>query len=176
VDARLHHLQGKAELVKPADLLELLREFYADKGSLRQRHAAAARHVPNYDFNNTYQYIINREDVQLAWLQDAIAALGGTLVQPPEPAIATRGKGNEAQTGVIREDSVGMQSFFDRWRERVEKVTNARHRTMLRVILGETLEHKRFFDQMLAGRLDLLGRAADGARTAGEVIATRWVE
>jgi hypothetical protein len=47
---------------------------------------------------------------------------------------------------------------------------------MLRVILGETLEHKRFFDQMLAGRNDLLGRSADGARTHGAVIATRWVE
>ena len=162
--------------MKPADLLELLREFYSDKASLRQRHAAAARHVPNYDFNNTYQYIINREDVQLGWLQDAIAALGGSVVQPGEPAIAVRGKGDEAQAGVVREDSAGMQAFSDRWRERVEKVTNARHRNMLRVILGETLEHKRFFDQMLAGREDLLGRAADGARTAGEVISSRWVE
>ena len=42
---------------------------------------------------------------------------------------------------------------------------NARHRSMLRVILGETLEHKRFFDQALAGRTDLLGRRADGAGT-----------
>jgi len=33
-----------------------------------------------------------------------------------------------------------------------------------------------FFDQMGAGKLDLLGRSADGARTAGEVISTRWVE
>jgi hypothetical protein len=77
---------------------------------------------------------------------------------------------------LIREDSAGMQSFYDRWRDRVEAVSNARHRIMLRVILGETLEQKRFFDQMLAGRLDLLGRSADGARTAGAVIATRWVE
>ena len=162
--------------MKPAELLALLREFYAEKAALRQRHAAAARHVPNYDFNNTYQYIINREDVQLGWLQDAIAGLGGTVEAVPEPSVAVHGKGDEAQAAVIREDSAGMQAFYDRWRDRVEQVTNARHRIMLRVILGETLEQKRFFDQMLAGRLDLLGRAADGARTAGEVIPTRWVE
>jgi hypothetical protein len=162
--------------VKPADTLALLREFYTEKASLRQRHAAAARHVPNYDFNNTYQYIINREDVQLGWLQDAIASLGGSVDPVTEPAVAVHGKGDEAQAAVIREDSTGMQAFYDRWRDRVEKVTNARHKVMLRVILGETLEQKRFFDQMLAGRLDLLGRAADGARTAGAVIPTRWVE
>ena len=55
-------------------------------------------------------------------------------------------------------------------------MTNARHRTMLRVILGETLEQKRFFDQALAGRTDLLGRRADGAGTEGGVLPTRWVE
>ena len=44
---------------------------------------------------------------------------------------------------------------------------NARHRSLLRVILGETLEHKRFFEQALAGRTDLLGRRADGAGTGG---------
>jgi hypothetical protein len=162
--------------VKPADLLALLRDFYADKAALRQRHAAAARHVPNYDFNNTYQYIINREDVQLAWLQDAIASLGGAVDAVAEPAVTVHGKGDDARAAVVREDSAGMQSFYERWRDRVEKVTNARQRIMLRVILGETLEHKRFFDQMIAGRLDLLGRAADGARTAGAVIPTRWVE
>jgi hypothetical protein len=47
---------------------------------------------------------------------------------------------------------------------------------MLKVILGETLEHKRFFDQALAGREDLLGRRADGAGTEGYVLPTRWVE
>lgn len=157
-------------------MLELLREFYRDKASLRQRHAASARLVANYDFNNTYQYIINREDVQLAWLQDAVAALGGSVEPVGEPTLAVHGKRDEAQASVIREDSAGMQAFSDRWRDRVEKITNARNRIMLRVILGETLEHKRFFDQMLAGRLDLLGRSADGARTEGAVIGTRWVE
>ena len=41
---------------------------------------------------------------------------------------------------------------------------------MLRSSLGETLEQKRFFDQALAGRTDLLGRRADGAGTDGAVL------
>ena len=53
---------------------------------------------------------------------------------------------------------------------------NARHRSLLRVILGETLEHKRFFDQAVAGRSDLLGRRADGAGTGGVSCAVRWIE
>jgi hypothetical protein len=48
---------------------------------------------------------------------------------------------------------------------------------MLRVILGETLEQKRFFDQAAAGNLDLLGRRPDavGPRV-GEVLPNRWLE
>jgi hypothetical protein len=162
--------------VKPAEVLDLLREFYRDKASMRQRHAAGARFVTNYDFNNTYQYIISREDVQLRWVFDAIADLGGTVDDAPEPSLSPDGKGEQAQAAIIREDSAGAQAFIDRWRDRVERITNARHRTMLRVILGETIEHKRFFDQALAGRDDLLGRRADGAGTVGAVMPTRWVE
>jgi hypothetical protein len=176
VDARLHHLQGKAERVKPADLLALLREFYRDKAALRQRHVAGARLVGNYDFNNTYQYIINREDLQLSWLRDAILDLGGSADDVPEPALGVTGKGDQAQTSVLRADVDAAQAFIDRWRDRVERLSNARNKIMLRVILGETLEHKRFFEQALAGREDLLGRRADGAGTAGVVISTRWVE
>jgi hypothetical protein len=162
--------------VKPAALLELLRDFYRDKATLRQRHAASARFVPHYDFNNTYQYVINREDIQLNWVRDAIAELGGTADDMPQPDIHPAGKAAEAQATVIREDRDSAQAFVDRWRPRVEQVTNARNRVMLRVILGETLEQKRFFDQALAGREDLLGRRADGAGTGGGVLPTRWVE
>jgi hypothetical protein len=55
-------------------------------------------------------------------------------------------------------------------------MTHARHRGLLRVILGETLEHRRFFDQALAGRHDVLGRRPDGAGTGGGVLADRWIE
>ena len=43
------------------------------------RHQAGARLIAQYDVNNTYQYIINRDDVQLSWLETAIAELGGTV-------------------------------------------------------------------------------------------------
>jgi hypothetical protein len=162
--------------VKPAELIDLLRTFCQEKEALRQRHVAAARHVVDYNFNNTYQYVINREDVQITWLRDAIAELGGTAPdEGAEPQIQTRGKAADAQASLVREDRDGAQAFVDRWRLKVEAVTNARNKIMLRVILGETLEATRFFDQMVAGREDLLGRRADGMGTPGEVIATRWV-
>ena len=162
--------------MKPADLLALLREFYRDKAGLRQRHVAGARLVGNYDFNNTYQYIINRGDLQLSWLRDAITDLGGSVEDVAEPALNVTGKGEQAQASVLRGDVESAQAFVDRWRDRVETLTNARNKIMLRVILGETLEQKRFFEQALAGRDDLLGRRADGAGTSGVVISTRWVE
>jgi hypothetical protein len=162
--------------VKPTELVDLLRAFYQDKSALRQRHVDAARHVGDYNFNNTYQYVINREDVQLTWVRDAIAELGGaTPDDAAERPVEVRGKADVVQAGLVREDRDGAQAFVDRWRDKIEKVTNARNRNMLRVILGETLEARRFFDQMVTGREDLLGRRADGAGTAGSVLPTRWV-
>jgi hypothetical protein len=69
------------------------------------------------------------------------------------------------------------QAFVERWRPRVEAVGNARHKGMLNVILGETIEQHRFFEQALAGRTDLLGRRGDAAGPArGAVLAARMVE
>ena len=156
--------------------LHILREFYRDKLTLRQRHAAAAELVRDYDFNNTYQYVIAREDMHVRWIFDAIASLDGQSEEVGRPDITPSGNKDEAQVSVIREDRDSAKAFVDKWRDRVAEVTNVRHRSMLRVILGETLEHMRFFDQALAGRTDLLGRRADGAGTGGEVLPTRWVE
>jgi hypothetical protein len=155
---------------------DLLREFYRDKLALRQRHVAAARYVGHYDFNNTYQYVIAREDVQVRWLLDAITDLGGKAEEIPEPEIRPEGKREAAQLSVIAADRDSAGAFVEKWSPRMEALPNARHRSMLRVILGETLEHKRFFEQALAGRTDLLGRRADGAGTIGSVLSTRWVE
>jgi hypothetical protein len=162
--------------VNATELLALLRDFYRNKLAIRQRHVAVARHVAHYDFNNTYQYVIAREDVQLNWLRDAILDLGGALEEVAEPQIAASGKAAEAQAELIAADRDTAQAFVDTWRPRLEAMPNARHRSLLRVILGETLEHKRFFEQALAGRTDLLGRRADGAGTGGGVLPTRWVE
>jgi hypothetical protein len=173
VDAGLHHLQGKTELVKPSELLALLQEFHREKSALRARHVAGARLVADYNFNNAYQYVINREDVHLAWLRDAIADLGGTPEDASEPKIAASGK--DAAATIFRDDSRDAQAFVDKWRDRIGLVGNARHKTMLRLMLGEVLEQKRFFDQAAAGRNDLLGRRADGMGTRGKVLSTRWV-
>jgi hypothetical protein len=62
------------------------------------------------------------------------------------------------------------------WRGRLAVVKNARHRLMLDLILGETLEQARLFRQAAAGQLDMLGRRTGGERTPGVVLPSRWVE
>jgi hypothetical protein len=157
-------------------MLELLREFYRDKLALRHRHVAAARLVTAYDTNNTYQYIIAREDMQIGWLHDAITDLGGQADDVPEPDVKPAAKGVAGQNAILGTDRDMGRAFVEKWRSRVDGLPNARHRSMLRVILGETLEQGRMFEQSLAGRNDVLGRRADGAGTEGEVLPTRWVE
>jgi hypothetical protein len=163
-----------------ADDLQLLSECHKEKLAMRQRHVAVARLVTNYNFNNTYQYVIAREDVHLSWLEAAITELGGTPATLPEPALAApRGKGKDAFLPLIAEDVRAAEGFASRWRARVGEVRNARHRTMLQLMCGETLEQKRFFDQMLAGNEDLLGRRSNGAGSPGTgdgVLGVRWIE
>lgn len=159
------------------DLLALLQEFYGDKLTAMLRHTTGARHVGQYDYNNTYQYIINREEMQLSWVGKAIEELGGTSPEVADPNRQVSGKGDPAAHGVFEEDARDAQTFVDRWRPRIETMTNARHAKMLRVILGEVLEQKRFFEQALAGRTDLLGKRAEQLGPAhGDVLPTRWVE
>ena len=159
------------------DLPALLQAFYREKLEMLLRHQAAARLVSQYDVNNTYQYIVNREDAQLSWVAKAILDLGAAVPDAPAPDSPVVAKGADAARAVIDNDARDAQAFVDRWRPRVEAMTNARHRGMLRVILGEILEAKRFFEQALAGRTDLLGRRADVLEPArGEVLPERWIE
>jgi hypothetical protein len=162
--------------VTAKELLDVLQGFYRAKLAMVRRHEAAARHISDYDFNNTYQYVIAREDMQVRWVGDAIVAADGQLDSVAEPTIEVSGKGKESQDAVIKHDLDAAQAFVDKWNPIVATVTNARHRTMLNVILGETLEHKRFFEQALAGRSDLLGRHTEGPATKGVVLPTRWIE
>jgi hypothetical protein len=160
-----------------SDVLTLLQEFYRDKLTALLRHQDGARLVAQYDANNTYQYIVNREETQLTWVANAIAELGGTPVEMSASDRPVSGKGAEASRAIIGEDARDAQGFVDRWKPRVDAMTHVRHAKMLRVILGEALEQKRFFEQALAGRTDLLGRRADTLEPAkGEVLATRWIE
>jgi hypothetical protein len=156
-------------------MLDLLREFHADKASMRDRHVAAARSIGDYNFNNTYQYVIAREDMHLRWLIDAITDLGSQHEDASPAAVDPSDKGKHEQHALIAADRDAAQRFSEKWRSRVDVMPNARHRTLLHVILGETAEHKRFFDLALAGRDDLLGRRADGAGTGNGVLGTRWL-
>jgi hypothetical protein len=162
--------------VKPPELLELLREFYAEKLGVKRRHEEGARLVGEYNFNNTYQYIIAREDAHLDWLRRAIAERGGAAAdQVPVPPLPSS-KGAQGQSAILADDARLMQALVERWRPRVEPVTDSRQQQMLRVILGEMLEQKRFFDQAVAGRRDLLGRRTSPSEASGRVLPTRWVE
>ena len=160
------------------ELLAILRDFHRDKLTLRQRHVAVARQVSQYDANNTYQYVINREDVHLSWLESAIVELEGTPDNVAEPPL-TRLVWNESIVPLVAQDARDTEAFVKRWRARLDEVTHARHRNMMNVILGETLEQKRSFEQIAAGREDVLGRRANGPGspgTGGGVMGVRWIE
>jgi hypothetical protein len=168
--------------VKPEELQKLLTEFAADRVALLHRHEAGARTVSHYDFNNTYQYVINREETHLAWLQSALADFGAPLPGPskalPVPAAPKPAKKVDAGAyrNILEDDAQHLGAFVEHWRPRITHITHARHRTMLDVILGESLEHKRLFDQAAAGFEDLLGRRTGGVPRQGAVLPTRWME
>ena len=160
------------------NLLAVLGEFHRDKLMLRQRHVAVARQVFQYDANNTYQYVINREDVHLSWLESAIVELEGQPADVKEPALP-RLVWNESFVPLVEQDARDITAFVTKWRPRLEEVTHARHRSMMDVIIGETLEQKRFFDQIAQGREDVLGRRANGPGSPGTgdgVLGVRWIE
>ncbi len=73
--------------MKAKELLDLIKEFHREKLGMFKRHVAAARYVGNYDFNNTYQYIIAREDMHVAWVSDAILDMGGTPDDVSDPEL-----------------------------------------------------------------------------------------
>jgi len=157
--------------------LPVLQEFYRDKLTSLLRHQAAARVVSQYDQNNTYQYIVNREETQLTWIAAAITELGGTPAEGGDVTRQISGKGESASRAVFEEDARDAQAFVDRWRPCADALTNARHAKMLRIVLGEALEQKRFFEQALAGRTDLLGRRGEVLGPShGQVLPTRWIE
>ena len=188
----MHHVQGKAGAgidgrndidVHKDDLRQLLRDAAAERLALLQRHEAAARVVSHYDFNNTYQYVIAREETHVSWLQNALAEYAEPLPGPSSPVVEPSApkmgkKGPDASTfrSILEEDARGLRAFVEKWRPRVQAMTHARHRTMLGVVLGESLEHARLFDQAAAGFEDVLGRRTGGVPRVGAVLPSRWQE
>ena len=159
------------------DDLGLLKELHHDKLSRYVRHLAVARLVSDYEFNNAYQYVINREDTHLRWLESSIVEFGGTPETMTEPTVtAASGKGNDKFLPLVREDADAQQQLVDKWKPRAGEIKSDRHRKMVTLMLGESLEQKRFFQHMLDGRDDLLGRRMAGASTGDGVMAVRWIE
>lgn len=159
-----------------AELLALLQDLYRDKHALRDRHAAGAQFVSSYEFNNAYQYVIAREDTHLTWLRAALEDAGVGVPAEWAALPVPEGRGDARERAIVEDDARHMRAFHERWAPRVNAMTHARHRGMAGVILSEAVEQARFFDQMLEGRQDVLGRRAPGAGTGGGVLSTRWVE
>jgi hypothetical protein len=163
------------------ELRQLLTDCAAERLGILQRHEAAARVVSNYDFNNTYQYVIAREETHVSWLQNALAEFGVSLpaaapVLPAPDAVKGKKLQPSAFKSILADDARTLRGFVDRWKARVEPMTHARHRTMLNVVLGESIEHARLFEQGAAGDEDLLGRRTSLADRVGAVLPHRWME
>ena len=161
--------------MKPSELVALLQECYRERLAMVDRHKAVAAHVAPYDANNTYQYVINRENMHLEWLAAALAALDAAPPDPPEGPSLTIGRGKDAWRALVDDDVRAGESFLARWRPRVETLTQARHQTMLRLMLGEVDEQTRMLKQAAAGEADVLGRSRTGAGSRGTVGIARWI-
>ena len=164
------------------DVLATLEAFYRDALARVVRHEAHARLIRQYDANNTYQYIINRDETHLSWLSSAISELGGRVnddVGPQGKDESTKDESTSARDTpqLIQSDVQEAAAFVGSWRPRVAAMPNARHAKMLNVIIGEVLEQQRFFEQAATGRIDLLGRRGEQLEPAsGEVLPSRWIE
>jgi hypothetical protein len=164
------------------ELQQLLTDLAAERVALLERHEAGARAVSHYDFNNTYQYVLAREETHLTWLANALADFGAPLPKAsstiPVPAVGKPGKKMDpsAFKAVLEDDAAGLNGFVQKWRPKIDAVMHARHRTMLNVVLGESLEHERLFTQAASGFEDLLGRRTGGVARVGAVLPARWME
>ncbi len=159
-----------------SELQHLLRDFYLARLALLIRHEEVARHVSAYDANNAYQYVINREETHVYWVHHALLDVGASVpADPARPTVTVPGGAIGWQT-LASEDARANQQFVDTWKAKVETVTHARHQGMLKVVLGEMLEHKRIFDQAAAGRDDLIGTHLSINKRVGVVAPTRWME
>lgn len=157
----------------PAELLDVLQEAYRETLAIVQARQIHARSITDYNANNAYQQVLGRQDVHLRWLADAIDSLGGAASLPGQAQDDAVTTPRADVNTLVEADERTQRAFIERWAPRVAAVTNARHGKMLALILGEMAEHLRVFQQALAGRSDLLGRASAGKILRGEVMATR---
>jgi hypothetical protein len=164
-------VQGKAEFVSPVELLKFLNNFHRETLELFKARQTNAQSVAAYDANNGYQQVLGRQEVHLQWLRDAIATLGGTVADSLDQVSGKASR--ETAKSIIDADAANQRSFIERWTPHVAAVTNARHRKLLELILGEMKEHLRVLQQASESRDDLLGRHSDGKILRGTVMAAR---
>jgi Mn-containing catalase len=167
--------------VKADNDLALIRECHREKLTMYRRHVAVARLVSDYEFNNAYQYVINREETHLAWLEAAIKDLGGAPDTVPEPTVTAAAKvgkknKNDAFLPLVADDAKAAEQFAAKWKPKALEIANERHRKLVQLMTGETLEQRRFFNHIGKGKDDLLGRRMDGASTGDGVMSVRWVD
>ena len=155
-------------------LPELIRDCYLERVSLLMQHENVAQVTTDYDANNAYQYIIAREQTHLSWLQHALLDLGAPQPADPAPPAALSVKG-DGWKSLASQDSRANTQFVEKWRPKLETITNARHKGMLGVIMGETLEHARLFEQCAAGRKDVIGKSLEINDHTGDVMPVRFV-
>ena len=163
------------------ELLPLLNAFASERLALLLRHEAGARVVSHYDYNNTYQYVISREETHVQWLQSALAEYAAPLPPPaatiPVPELVkTKKPDAKVFSGILEDDARHLAAFVAKWRPRVKAMTHARHRILLDVVLGESAEHQRLFEQAASGMEDVLGRRTGGVARQGAVLPARWME
>jgi hypothetical protein len=159
--------------VSEQPLAELIRDMYLERVSLLMRHEDVAKVITDYDINNAYQYMIAREQTHLSWLQHALLDLGAPLVNDPPRGAAVSARGDSWKS-LAADDALANAQFVEKWRPKIETITNARHKGMLQVILGEMLEHKRLFDQAASGNKNLIGKSLEINDHSGAVMADRW--
>ena len=81
-----------------AELADRLSVFLREGTALLQRHEEVAKQVTDYDVNNTYQYIVAREETHQSWLHHALLDLGAQIpAEPSRPTLAV-GKGDAWKT------------------------------------------------------------------------------
>ena len=162
--------------MNPTDSLSLLQEFFREKAALFYRHQAGAERVPAYDSNNAYQYVLAREDTHLDWLGSAIVEAGGVADDAATDVTLPGGGSADAARAVADDDARTAGEFLARWRPRVAAMTQARDRKLLELVLGESLEHQRFFAHARGRVYDLLGRRPGPRAPAMASCPFRWIE
>ena len=157
--------------MSPSELMTFLNDFYRDTLGLFKARQTNAQSVAAYDANNGFQQILGRQEIHLQWVRDAVASLGGTAADSLDQVSGKASR--ETAKSIIEADAAAQKAFIDRWAPRISAVTNARHRKMLELIVGEMKEHLRFLQQGAESRADLLGRHSDGKVLRGTVMAAR---